>query len=239
MGTRLPLPAPLPTSWTDPVIPAPSTKDPQAPAYEAAALQACERLDGWGLRQLLEDSHRELGLDETVARVLMPALRGVGERWAAGEIGVGQEHLFSATLQRWLHSKASPVAPATGAPLALLACGPGEAHGLALDALETLLNHRGWAAENLGASTPVSGLRTAVRVLHPTAVVLVAHLPQNRDATARALAEVAGLLPADRLFYAGGAFAAEQDRLGLAGLHLGPDLVAAADRVAASATAPA
>lgn len=218
------------------MIPAPSIEDPQARAYEAAVLEACEQLDGWGLRQLLEQSHHEIGLDRTVVEVLLPALRHVGERWASGAIGVGQEHLFSVTVERWLHSKVRPVAPATGAPLALLACGPGEAHALALDALETLLNHRGWATDNLGASTPTSSLRTAVRVLRPTAVVVVAHLLKNRGATARALAGVAGLGPSASVFYAGGAFATEEDRRGLSGLYLGTDLVAAADRIAASAT---
>lgn len=218
------------------MTPAPLVEDPKAHAYETAALTACEQLDGWGLRQLLEHSHREIGLDRTVAEVLLPALRHVGARWAAGEIGVGQEHLFSVTVERWLHSKVRPVAPATRAPLALLACGPGEAHALALDALETLLNHRGWATDNLGASTPASSLRTAVRVLRPTAVVVVAHLPQNRDATARALAGVADLGPTTSLYYAGGAFAHEEDRAGVSGHHLGADLVAAADRIASSAT---
>ncbi|SDS93845.1 Methanogenic corrinoid protein MtbC1 [Friedmanniella luteola] len=204
----------------------------QQPDACAEVLNSCRRLDGWGLRQLLDRSRDERGLDRTVAEVLLPALRHIGERWASGEIGVAHEHLFSSTAERWLHAQLRPVAPATRAPLALLACGPGETHAVALNALETLLNHRGWATDHLGASTPASSLRTAVRVTRPAAVVVVAHLPQNRPGTVRALAGVGDLVAPADLFYAGGAFVTDADREGVPGTYLGADLVAAADHVA-------
>lgn len=201
--------------------------------HGAAVLDACRRLDGWGLRQLFEHSRAELGLDRTVGEVLLPALRHIGEQWAAaGEIGVGQKHLFSSTVERWLHAQLQPVAPATRAPRAVLARGPGETHQVALSALEVLLSHRGWAVDHLGGATPASSLRTAVRVIWPAAVVVVAHLPQNRAGTVRALAAISDLVPAGELHYAGGAFDIEEDRAGVAGTYLGTDLVAAADHLA-------
>ena len=235
---RVTVPLRPPTSERTAVTPAPPSAAPDPEARRTAIVRACAQLDGWGLRQLLDQSHHDIGLDRTITEVLLPALRHVGDRWAAGEIDVSSEHLFSSTAERWLSARLSPVGPASRAPRALLACGPGETHLLALLALETLLNARGWAVDNLGAATPASCLRTAVRVTRPTAVVVVAHLPRNRAGTVAALAGVADRVPAANLYYAGGAFASEDDRTGLPGSHLGSDLVAAADRVAASPPRP-
>jgi len=209
-----------------------------AGALRSAALEACEQLDGWRVRQLLESSYDHLGLDRTVGEVLLPVLRLIGDGWAAETLDVAQEHLFSSTAERWLATKTWPLAPASRAPLALLACGPRETHTLGLRALETLLTHRGWAAYNLGAATPVTSLHTALRAVRPAAVVVVAHRTPHRAGTVAALARLARAGSPALLYYAGGAFANAEDREGVAGAYLGVDLVAAADQVARSVPAP-
>lgn len=202
-----------------------------APSDTGAAL-ACEELDGWGLRQLLEHSYEQVGLDRTIAEVIGPALARIDGREHDVD-AAGQERLFHSGAERWLCSK-RPAAAQTRAPLALLACGPGETCTLALFALETLLNRRGWAVENLGSATPATSLRTAVRVRHPAAVVLVAHRSETRSAAVTALAGIADLVGITDLFYAGGAFDTAASRDAVSGSYLGTDLAAAASRIAAS-----
>jgi hypothetical protein len=203
--------------------------------FRSAAVQACEQLDGWRVRQLLEASHDRLGLDRTVGEVLLPVLRLIGDRWAGDTLDVSQEHLFSSTAERWLTTKIRPLAPDSRAPVALLACGPRETHTLALGALETLLTHRGWAVYNLGAATPASSLQTALRVVRPAAVVVVAHRAPNRAGAVAALARLARTTTPTALYHAGGAFTAPEDREGVAGTYLGLDLPAAADQIALAA----
>jgi len=217
----------------DPVTSSLVVDDPGT--FRSASVEACEQLDGWRVRRLLEASHDRLGLDRTVGEVLLPVLRLIGDRWAGHTMDVSQEHLFSSTAERWLTTKILPLAPDSRAPLALLACGPRETHTLALGALETLLTHRGWAVYNLGAATPATSLQTALRVVRPAAVVVVAHRATNRAGAVGAIARLARATPPTLLYHAGGAFSVPEDREGVAGIYLGTDLPAAADQIALAA----
>jgi hypothetical protein len=201
--------------------------------FAAGPALACEELDVWGLRQLLERSYEQIGLDRTIAEVIGPAMVRICGRWRGGAKDPSQEYLFSSGAERWMSSK-RPAAVQTRAPLALLTCGPGETSTLALFALETLLSSRGWAVENLGSATPATSLRTAVRVRHPVAVVLVAHRTETRSAAVAALAGITDLVGATNLFYGGGAFDAVSDRDAVRGTYLEGDLADAVAQIAAS-----
>ncbi|HSP60967.1 MAG TPA: B12-binding domain-containing protein, partial [Ornithinimicrobium sp.] len=203
--------------------------DPEDPrvARVHALLEASAALDPARIRDLLDRALEELGLPETIDRVLMPAMRQVGSFWETGRCDVAQEHLTTETARGWL-SRVSSLAPppASGRPI-LLACGPRDLHTLGLEALATLLVHQRRGCRVLGARTPARTLATAVGATDAAAVVVVSHLSTQRRPAVEALHAAAGTgVP---VFYAGNAFVLPGARTGVPGTYLGERLAAAAD----------
>ena len=105
------------------------------------------------LGQLVDQALALSSLDESFLEVLTPALRDVGECWAAGSVSVAQEHLASATVRAALQTLLSDQrADVRGT--AVLACAPGEHHEIGLLMLAVLLRSDGWRVAYLGADTP-------------------------------------------------------------------------------------
>jgi MerR family transcriptional regulator, light-induced transcriptional regulator len=111
---------------------------------------------------------------ETVLRdVVMPYLSELGERWAAGEATVAQEHFASNVFRGRLLGLARGWDGGDG-PRALLACAPGELHDLGLIAFGLALRRRGWRITFLGPDTPTDTLVDTARRLDPALVVVSA-----------------------------------------------------------------
>ena len=109
---------------------------------------------------------------EAVLRdVVLPYLHDLGERWARGEVSVGQEHFASNLLRGRLAALARGWGSGRG-PQAVLACPPGEQHDIALIAFGIVAHRNGWRVRYLGADTPVADLDRTVAELRPSVVVI-------------------------------------------------------------------
>jgi excisionase family DNA binding protein len=96
--------------------------------------------------------------------LLAPCLREVGDRWAAGTLTVGDEHVASATAAR-LAARLSPLRARRGRTrgTVVLAGAPGEQHGLPMILLANVLRARGWGVVELGPDTPPEAVVDAAR----------------------------------------------------------------------------
>jgi DNA-binding transcriptional MerR regulator len=179
---------------------------------EPVAQAAIDRLvDAFGLRQAL-------------AGVILPLLRGLGARWAAGQTSVAQEHFASHILGGRLRDLARGWSEGVG-PRAILACPPGELHELGLLCFGLVLRERGWRIVYLGADTPLADIAELLEELTPAIVVLSAVAPERFIDSAD---EVRALAAQVRVGIAGaGAAAGLAERLGAE--TLGGDLVDIAD----------
>lgn len=86
-----------------------------AGAFLERALGAVERYDGERLEDVLRRAALLLSALALVEEVTAPLLEELGERWSAGDVGPGQEHLASAVLERVLAWVRDGFAPADGA----------------------------------------------------------------------------------------------------------------------------
>lgn len=105
--------------------------------------------------------------------VLGPAMEELGERWEAGELGVGREH-SATSITQGIMGAIGPrmrVPPDTGR-LAVLACTPGERHALGVLMAGDFLESAGWEVLNLGPSLPAAELATLVESEQPDLVGL-------------------------------------------------------------------
>jgi MerR family transcriptional regulator, light-induced transcriptional regulator len=128
-------------------------------------------LDEPAAQATLDRVFESLDLETALAQVVLPFLHDLGERWAATERSVGQEHFASHVIGGRLRTLARNWGDGDG-PRALLACPPGEQHELGLLCFGLLLRQRGWSIAYLGADTPTSDLATAIAELSPALVVL-------------------------------------------------------------------
>ena len=134
---------------------------------------ALDRFDADEAHATLDRLLAAFVLDTVVSEVLIPYLRDLGERWAAGTATIAQEHFASSLIRGRLAGLARGWERG-GGPLALLACAPGEHHDLPLLAFGLALRGRGWRIAYLGADTPGESMADAARALDPALVVVSA-----------------------------------------------------------------
>jgi excisionase family DNA binding protein len=125
---------------------------------------------------------------EVYQGVLAPAMRAIGEDWAAGKVSVDEEHLATAVAQR-LVGRLGPRFARRGRKrgTVVLAAPPGDAHGLPTALTADLLRGEGFEVVDLGADVPAESLAHAVTAARPVAVGLCCTSPENESAIAEAL----------------------------------------------------
>lgn len=121
---------------------------------------------------------------------VLPLLRDVGDRWAAGEATVADEHFASNVIGGRLRALARGWGDGVG-PQAVLACPPGEQHDLGLLCFGLMLRARGWRIAYLGAATPPADIAAALDKARPAVVVLAASAPRRFRDAAEGLRELA------------------------------------------------
>ncbi len=151
---------------------------------------ALERFDEGAAHAAIDRLLASFSVQTVLAEAIVPALRRLGERWAAGEITVAQEHFAASLIRGRLMGLARGWGEGAG-PLALLACPEDELHDLALVIFGVALGRRGWRIVFLGADTPVGTLSRAADELQPDAIVVavtVVEVPPGDASALRSLA---------------------------------------------------
>lgn len=155
-------------------------------AYPALLQETVDAFDDERLTALLDEYADLRGVEGAIQDLVVPALATVGRRWAAGEIGVAQEHLASSAIQRWLNAHMHRHLGGAERSV-LMACPPGERHDLPLLASAVVLVRLGHRVYYLGPNTPMDDLFAMARVVRPDAVVLASTRTTAFEAHATAL----------------------------------------------------
>lgn len=178
----------------EPDVPTPEGQQ-SVVAYLAVQLRdALDRYDVAGAHAALDRLFGTVSVEFALTEVLIPYLHELGERWAAGEITVAQEH-FAANLIRGRLLGLTRDWGSGGSSSVLLACLPGENHDLGLILLGVLIARRGWRVTFLGANTPFDGLESSILDLRPALVVLSTIDAELFHEHAASLASVAAMGP--------------------------------------------
>src|ERR1700742_1243818 len=159
--------------------PEPSQQSPVSD-ITARLRAALDSFDDQAAHAALDRLFAAVSVEASLAKVIIPYLHDLGNRWAAGSASVAQEHFAASLIRGRLLGLARDWGAGEG-PSVLLACLPGEAHDLGLVAFGVLLARRGWRVTFLGADTPFDALDGTVRTLHPALVVLHTVNPDQFD----------------------------------------------------------
>ena len=112
--------------------------------------------------------------------LLTPAMHGIGEDWAAGLIGVAEEHratAIAATIMVRLNDAFRRRGPSRGTAVTLAA--PGELHGLAAAMAADFLRAAGFDIHHLGVDVPLEELRRFLATTRPDVVCMSLTNPQT------------------------------------------------------------
>lgn len=139
--------------------------------------------------------------------VLGPALVEVGRQWQQAHITVAHEHLATATTKVIM----ARLAPLVGQPppngrRIVLACSPGELHGVGLRMVADFLEGDGWEVLELGADTPTEDLVAIVSSERPDAVGLSTALSLHLADAAATVGRLKALDPAPLVLVGGAAY---------------------------------
>jgi MerR family transcriptional regulator, light-induced transcriptional regulator len=132
--------------------------------------EALDRFDEDGANRALDRLIAAVSVETAMREVLLPYLRSLGDRWAKGEVSVGQEHFASALLRGRLLGLARGWGNRRG-PRLILACPPGEEHDLGLIMFGIAASRRGRSITYLGQDTPFSTIEATLDAVGPDLVV--------------------------------------------------------------------
>ena len=169
-------------------MPGPKT---DLPSRLEAALDA---MDEPAAQAVLDRLFSNLTVEAVLRDVLVTYLQRLGDRWAAGEVSVAQEHFASGVVRGRLLGLARGWGSGVG-PHALLACPPGESHDIGLLMFGIVLHRGGWRVAYFGVDTPLEDLVPVARGTKPDLVVLAATDPAHFHRLAPTIAELGTVAP--------------------------------------------
>ncbi len=194
--------------------------------------EALLAFDEPGAHDALDRLFSTVNLEVALQDAILPELRSIGDRWAAGAVSVAQEHFSSTLIRGRLLGLARGWDRGRGRR-AVLACMPGELHDIGLIAFGIVLHRQGWRILYLGQDTPIGTAAATARRARADALVLVA-LEARRF---RAVTDEALDLPRGATVAIGGAGATTSVARRMRAVLLGPDLSAGAGQLVAGRSA--
>ena len=133
--------------------------------------QAFGAFDAQRANEVLDRAFASLTIESALRDIILVYLRSLGERWAAGDATVAEEHLASNLIRGRLLGLARGWDAAPG-PGLVVACPPNEWHDLGAIAFGIVAAQRGHRVTFLGSNCPYRTIEDAVRKVGPDLVVL-------------------------------------------------------------------
>lgn len=191
-------------------------------------VDAAAHLDASALAQALDDMFGLASFETVVDTNLLPAMKAIGEAWAAGRVSVAGEHLAANAVMRRLSAAYEAAAVNRTGPRVLIGMAPGGTHELGLFAFAVAARRYGINTAYLGANLPVEDWTSAFGARDVVAAVLT--IPTKADVAAvRQVVRAANDRVPPVLVAVGGA---EQDQAPVGVVRLGHQIGNAASALA-------
>jgi MerR family transcriptional regulator, light-induced transcriptional regulator len=135
-------------------------------------LKAVEILDSSRIHALLMRAVVTLPVGRVLDEVILPVLREVGDRWAAGAICPANEHLLTVSVRRVLAWLTETVPVPLDAPTVIVTTPSGHWHELGSQIAGVVAAQTGWRVVYLGANLPAADIVRAVEITSAKRVLL-------------------------------------------------------------------
>lgn len=137
-----------------------------------AFVDGAARIDGATIERALDDMFARGSFERVVEDRLYPALRALGEAWAAGSVDVAGEHAASAAAVRRLSMSFEAAGGSGATPPLLVGLPPGARHEIGSLAFATAARRAGLPVVYLGADVPSASWVAAVHATDARAVAI-------------------------------------------------------------------
>jgi excisionase family DNA binding protein len=127
-------------------------------------------------------------------RLIAPALRQIGEDWAAGEMSIAVEHRASAICEQLIASHAHQP-PGRPRGIAVTAAPPGEQHALPALMAAACLREDRWLVHHLAVNLPVAEVAGLAQEVGASLLVFSSATPQAVRAARRAARDIGSSAP--------------------------------------------
>ena len=180
--------------------------------------------------RIVGEAHALHPLEDVVLDMFKTAMFELGRRWHDGEIATTTEHFASSYVQGRLRQLMALAGHNRQGQRVIVACAPHDQHEIGAMMLAVMLRRDGYSVYYVGANTPVADLAHMARSVRPAAVMVSA---SSMDAVQLLLDERGHLNGIAPLVVLGGHGFDEDPRRAEAvgGVYLGPDIVAALQRL--------
>lgn len=182
-------------------------QEPVAELDTARLLELLRKGDAGALRDWLQKQLVAHGLRAFIHRLMVPAIRAVGDAWSGGNLAIYEEHLFTEMLNGLVRQSLVEQYAGAGKPRVMLTTVQGEQHSLGLLMVEALLRLGGAEVIAFGTEMPFSDIREAA-VDHEVDVIGLSF--SSGFKTEDAIVMLTGLrqmiVPGIRIWVGGGAF---------------------------------
>ena len=151
-----------------------------AEALVARLLVAARTLDAADLEATLDETFGTARFEVAIERVVMPALRAIGDAWERGEVTIAGEHAASHAILRRLAMAYEAAADGGWSNPVLVGLGPGARHELGALAFAVSARRAGLPVLYLGPDLPASSWTAAA--IGRDARAAVVGVPTRKDA---------------------------------------------------------
>jgi methylmalonyl-CoA mutase cobalamin-binding subunit len=169
----------------------------------AAFVSAAQRVDVHVMERVLDDAFASQRFELAMDAVVFPALRGIGQAWAIGELDVAAEHAASETVRRRLARFFDAARGGIDRPQVLVGMPPAGQHELGAFAFAVACRRAGLEVLYLGMNVPLESWLRMVRETAVPAVVLGAVATTDSDAVATVV-DAIGTIDSPPACFAGG-----------------------------------
>lgn len=150
----------------------------------AAFVAAAQRVDVHVMERILDEAFATQRFELAMDAVVFPALRGIGQAWAIGELDVAAEHAASETVRRRLARFFDAARGGGTLPQVLVGMPPAGGHELGAYAFAVACRRAGLEVLYLGTNVPLESWLRMVRETAVPAVVLGAVATTDSTAVA-------------------------------------------------------
>ncbi len=190
------------------LVPRPSVRGEAAgPAGQRSwldrLLTAVERLDDAALREGLAAAALELPQPALIAKVIVPLMVTIGDRWREGTLRVAHEHLTTSVVIAFL-GEMTRRDTFPGSPTILIATPAGQKHQIGAMLAATTALAEGWNVLYIGADLPAEEIAAAAQQRDVRAVGLSVSYPADDPLLPGEVAKLRRLLPDRVSIFVGG-----------------------------------
>ena len=173
-------------------------------SYLARSLEAIEELNPGKLYSLLSSASVAMSIPRLLDELVAPLLAEIGERWHQGQLRVGQEHLATSVIRRFLDNLRETAAMQATGPVIVATTPTGQNHEMGAMMAAVAAAVAGWRVIYLKPSLPARDIVATVKQVQARAVALSVTYPADDPQIAIELRFLRDHLPENTAVFVGG-----------------------------------